>query len=353
MRLYPNVTIIFIVWFISVLAISYLAFNLLPHSARFTNDFVKSFANWDGGHYLAIAELGYKEKFQYAFFPFYPLLVRFLNQIFQNYLVSAILISASSSFLALHLLYKLIAIDFDKKIAEKVILFLLFFPTAFYFLTAYSEGLFFFLVIATFYFLQKKNLLLATIFASLASATKISGLAVVLALLIDIKLNQGFTRKNWFVLLSPLGFVFYCWFLFNQTGDPFYFLTAENHWQRYLTVPGVSFWEAIENLTSGSFDLNHFNMLIDLIFAVFGLGLILRSFRFLPPVYSFYGLLSLAFPLFTPTLTSMPRFLVVLFPVFILLALIKNKYTLLIYQIISLMILSLFISLFINGYWVS
>lgn len=346
MKLYPNVTIFFIVWLISILAISYLAFNLLPHSPRFTNDFVKSFANWDGGHYLAIAELGYGEKFQYAFFPFYPMLIKLLNQVLQNYLWSAILISVSSSFLALHLLYKLIAIDFDKKIAEKAIYFLLFFPTSFYFLTAYSEGLFFLLTVSSFYFLQKKNLLLATIFASLASATKISGLAVVLALLIDIKLNQGFTRKNWFVLLSPLGFVFYCWFLFSQTGDPFYFITAENHWQRYLTVPGVSFWEAIKSAA-------HFNISIDLVFAIFGLGLILRSFRFLPPVYSIYGLLSLVFPLLTPTLTSMPRFLLVIFPIFILMVLIKNKYMLLLYQIISLMLLSLFVSLFINGYWVS
>lgn len=353
MKLYPNVSVFFILWFISTLTLSYLAFNLLPHSGKFTNDFVKSFANWDGGHYLAIAELGYKEKFQYAFFPLYPLFIRFLNQVLQNYLISAIVISIGSSFLAFHLLYKLIAIDFEKKIAEKVILFLLFFPTSFYFLTAYSEGLFFLLTISTFYFLQKKNLFLATVFAALASATKISGLAVVLTLLIDVKLTKGFNKKNWFVLLSPLGLIFYSWFLLYKTGDPFYFLTAENHWQRYLTIPGVSFLEAIKSLTVGSFDLNHFNVLIDLIFAIFGLGFILRSFRFLPAVYSIYGLISLIFPLFTPTLTSMPRFLAVLFPIFILMALIKNRYMSLAYQIISLMLLSLFITLFINGYWVS
>ena len=46
------------------------------------------------------------------------------------------------------------AVNQDKKIAEKVILALLFFPTSFYFLTAYSEGLFFFLIVATFYFLR-------------------------------------------------------------------------------------------------------------------------------------------------------------------------------------------------------
>lgn len=353
MKLYPNITTIFCIWVLSIFVIFYLGFLTIPNINPQSSDFFSRLGNWDGGHYLAIAELGYRAEFQYAFFPLYPMLVRFLNLPLQNYLISAILISVGSSFLTFHLLYKLIAMDFDKKIAEKVILFLLLFPTSFYFLTAYSEGLFFFLTVATFYFLKKKHLFLATLFATLASGTKISGLAVVLALLIDIKLTYGFNKRSWYVLLSPLGFVLYCWFLFNQTGDPFYFLTAENHWQRYITVPGISFWEAIKSVTSGAFNLNHFNILMDLIFAIFGLGLILRSFRFLPSVYSFYGLLSLAFPLLTPTLTSIPRFLVVLFPIFLLIALIKNKYVLLFYQIFSLMLLSLFAALFINGYWVS
>lgn len=353
MKLYPNITAIFCIWVLTIFVIFYVGFSTLPNINPQSADFFNRLGNWDGGHYLSIAQSGYSEEFQYAFFPLYPVLIKFLNLPLQNYLLSAVLISVGSFFLALHLLYKLIAVDFDRKIAEKAVLFLLFFPTSFYFLTAYSEGLFFLLAVSTFYFLQRKNLFLAVIFASLASATKISGMAIVLALLIDVKLTYGFNKRNWFVLLAPLGFIFYCWFLFTKTGDPFYFLTAENHWQRYITVPGVSFWEAIKSVAAGGFGQNNFNILVDLIFAIFGLGFILRSFRFLPPVYSFYGFLSLVFPLLTPTLISMPRFLVVLFPIFILIALIKNKYILLGYQIIFLMLLSLFAALFINGYWVS
>ncbi len=344
---------IFITWVVSIILVSFVGFSTLPHSGQFSNDFFTSFSNWDGGHFLGIARNGYSEKFQYAFFPLYPLAIRGLTQITQNYLISAILISIASTFLGLKLLYKLVRIYFDKRIAEKTILGLLFFPMSFYFLLVYSEGLFFLLVIATFYFLAKRKLFAATIFASLASATRLSGIAVVLGLLIEVITIYGVNRKNWFVLLSPLGFLIYCWYLYNQTGDPLYFAVSELHWQRNITVPVISFWETIKSLTEVGFINSHFNVFLDLIFAIFGVGMVARTFRFLPPSFSIYSLLSVLLPLFTPTLSSMPRFLLPIFPIFIVLALNKNKNLFFGYQLISTMLLSIFATLFLNGYWVS
>lgn len=353
MKLYPNITIIFSIWLISILFMAYFGFSTLPHSGKFSNNFWQSLGNWDGGHYLGIAEKGYTEKFQYAFFPLYPLAIKALNQLTQNYLAAAILISVTTSFLGLHLLYRLVAIDFNKKIAEKVILTLLFFPTAFFFLTAYSEGLFFLLSMATFYFLRQNKLFLATLMAVLASATRPVGLAVVAGLLIEIWTRRGFNRKNWYFIFAPLGFVIYCIFLYRQTGDPFYFITAEGHWQRLLAVPGVGFWETLRQISSVGFVTSNFNLVLDLIFAIFGVGFAIRSFRFLPPSLTSYSLFSIAIPLFTPTLSSMPRFLLPVFPIFILMALIKNRYVQLTFQIIGISLLSIFVVLFINGYWVS
>lgn len=353
MKLYPNISIFFLIWLLVILFVSFLGFLTLPHSGNFSNDFFKSFSNWDGGHFLGIAQAGYSEKFQYAFFPIYPLTIRGVNEITQNFLVSAILISVTSTFLGLQLLYKLITFDFNKKIAERVILFMLIFPTSFYFLTAYSEGLFFLFVISTFLFLRKGNLFLAAVFAVFSSATRIQGLAVVLALLLEVQLRGGFNKKNWYVILSPMGALIYSFYLYQNTGDPFYFLQAEHYWQRNLAVPAVSFWETIKSLSQSGFINNHFNAFLDLIFAIFGVGLAVRAFRFLPSSYSIYILASVLFPLFTPTLSSMPRFLLPIFPIFILIALTKNKFFTFGYQLISIMLLSAFTILFINGYWVS
>ncbi len=352
MKLYPKISLFFIIWLAAVILTAFLSFSTLPHSGKFSDNFWESFGNWDGGHFLGIAEQGYKEKFQFAFFPLYPLLIRLLNQITGNYLLAAILISLVSTYLGMQLLYKLVLEDFKKEIAEKTILFLLFFPTSFYFLAAYSEGLFFFLTIATFYFLKKKRLFLATLTVSLVSATRLIGLAVVAVFLIEIGINQGFNRKNWYTLLAPGGFILYCWFLQTQTGDPFYFIVSEVHWQRLITVPVSGFWETLKSLVQPGFISGHFNSFLDLLFAVFGLGLVIRTFRFLPSSYSLYSLFSIGLPLFTPSLSSMPRFLLVIFPIFILIAFTKNRYFILAYQMISLMLLSAFIVLYINGYWV-
>lgn len=353
MKLYSHITIIFIIWFLSVLFICIFGFLTLPHSNKFGNDFLTSFSNWDGGHFLGIAKNGYSEKFQYAFFPLYPLAINLLNRLINSYLLSAILISVISTFLGLHLLYQLMRVYFEKKLAEKIILALIFFPTSFYFLTAYSEGLFFLLVVSTFYFLGKRKLFLATIFATLASATRLVGLAVAVGLLVEVISTFGVKRKNWFIFLAPLGFFIYCWYLYTKTSDPFYFIAAEAHWQRSITVPVFSFWESIRSLSQPEFISTHFSAFLDLIFAVFGLGLSIRTFRFLPLPFSIYSILSILLPLFTPTLTSMPRFLLPIFPIFILIALNKNSFINLTYQVIAVMLLAIFSVLFVTGYWVS
>lgn len=352
MKLYSNITIIFLIWLTSLIFISYFGFLYLPHAPNSNPDFITSFSNWDGNHFLGIAQKGYSLDSRYAFFPLYPILINFLNKITNNFFLAAILISIVSFFLGLHLLYALISKDLDKKIAEKAVLALIFFPTSFYFLTVYSESLFFLLAVATFYFLRSNKIFFATVAALLASATRLAGVAVVFALIAHVYSSSGIKSK-WFALLSPLGFIAYCVFLYNQTSDPFYFITAEKNWQRSLSFPWVGFWETLKNLTTPGFITTYFNSVLDLLFAIFGVGLVIRSFRFLPLSYSLYSLVSIILPLITGTLLSMPRFLLVIFPVFILIGLTKNRFISLVYQVISLMLLSIFTVLFINGFWIS
>lgn len=353
MKLYPNISLFFIIWLISILIIALLSFETLPHSGKFGNDFFISLTNWDGGHYLGIAQKGYSQKFQYAFFPLYPLMIKAVSSLIGNYQVAAILISVVATYFGLHLLYKLILDYFDKKIAEKAIWILLFFPASFFFITAYSEGLFFFLSVLTFYLLFKKKLFWAMLVASLASATRLTGLALIAGIWIESFTTNGFNKKNWYIIFAPLGFFIYCFFLFKQTGDPFYFLTAEEHWQRSLAIPGVGFWETIKEIFSRGFINLNFNIILDLLFAIFGVGYAIRSFRFLPTSLSVYSLLAVGIPLFTPTLTSMPRFLLIVFPLFILIALMKNRYLQFAWQLFSTLLLAIFTALFITGYWVS
>lgn len=353
MKLYSEITIYFFIWIVLLLLIFSFGFASVVQVNGASRDLFKNLANWDGGHYLTIAQFGYQQKYQYAFFPLYPLVINQVAKITGNYLTAALLISALSSFLTTHFLFKLIVADFSKNIAKKVIIYLLFFPTSFYLITAYSEGFFLLLIILSFYFF-KKNILLTTVFVSLATATRVTGLALAAALIIQVIISSKKFNKNFVILLCPLGFLVYCVYLYKVTGDPFYFMAAESqNWQRNIVFPGYGFWNTLQILARTEYLAYNLNNFLDLLFAVFGLGMGLRAFRFLPLHYAVYGFLSILIPLLTSTLMSFPRFLLPVFPIFILMALSKNKYLIFFYQFVSVLLLAAFAILFINGFWVA
>lgn len=352
MKLYQNITVLFAIWFLIVIIIFYFGFSSFPDSSSASGVFLNNLANWDGGHYNRIAKFGYQEKFQYAFFPLYPMTIRLLSLITQNYLLSSVIISVISAFFSLQIMYKLISDDFSKNLAEGAVWQMLFFPTSFFLLTAYSEGLFLLFAVSSFYFFKKKKFFVTALLIALASLTRVIGLAVMAAILIEIFLS-GINRKNWVILLSPTAFLIYCLYLFQETHNPLYFIVAESHWQRIVSFPWVGFWETIQSLSRSNFINQYFSSFWDLIFAIFGLGIIIRGARFLPRLYLSYSLFALAIPLLTPSLSSVPRFLLPIFPIFIVIAKIKNKNFIFFYQTLSLMLLSAFAILYINGFWVS
>lgn len=353
MRLYPNINLIFIIWTLSVLAASYFAFVSLPHSGLFQSDFFRSFANWDGGHYISIAKSGYQKEFQYAFFPLYPILINLLGKLTGDIVQSAILISFISSFLAINFFYQLVTMEFDKKNAQKAVLLLLFFPMSFYLLTAYTEGLFLLLAVSTFLFARKDNLFPATLTAALSSATRPSGIAVVLAFLTYVYLSKGITKKNWYVLLSPLGILLYCLYLFGQTGDPFYFIQAQLYWHTGFSIPGFAILHTFKQLLNGGYIANNFRDLLDFVMVVFGIGLVFRVWKRLGIDYAVFSVVSIIMPLFSQTLAATPRYLFTIFPIFMVLSLLKNQYLVLLYQVLSVTLLVVFATLFLNGYWSS
>ncbi|MBI2315277.1 glycosyltransferase family 39 protein [Candidatus Daviesbacteria bacterium] len=352
MRIYSNISIIFCIWALAILTIFYFGFSTLPHSGLFPNDFLKSLANWDGGHYLGIAD-GYDKAFQFAFFPLYPILINLVSKITGSFLSAGILISFISSLLAINLLYKLIAIEFNKEIAQKAVLALLFFPMSFYFLTVYTESLFLLLTISTFYFARKRQLPLATLTAALVSATRLAGLGVVLGLISYVYLSGGFNRKNWFVFFAPLGFILYSYYLYQQTGDPFYFIQAEDYWHRQLVIPGSTIFNSLQQLVIPGYIAKNFKAFLDFILTILGIGLVWKVFKKLSFDFAIFSLVSLLLPLFSPTLLAVPRYLLTIFPIFIVLAFYKNQYLIFAYLVFSLLFLAGFAVLFITGKWVS
>src|SRR3990167_6110552 len=141
-----KIVILFVIWRILLFLIAFISPAVIPQfGARFPYyqerliasglpHFIWSFGNFDGVHYLGIAKDAYSAQFTQAFFPLYPILVKIVSFVtFGNFVVAGLLVSNLAFLAALILFYKLIAKTHSEKIALWSTLFLLAFPTSFYF----------------------------------------------------------------------------------------------------------------------------------------------------------------------------------------------------------------------------
>ena len=253
--MFTRILTLFLTWRVGLFFIAFLAILLFP---KFGNSFpysdqvlkvtglpswVWGFGNFDGVHYLRIAQNGYNAQYSQAFFPLYPLLIQIFANIFPkvetldtqiyvdpSYFFTAILLSNALFLFALILLYKLIRIDFNQKVAFSSLVLLLAFPTSFYFGSVYTESLFLLLTVGAFYFARKNNFLLAGVFSAFAGATRIFGLLLVPVILFEIYLklktkevkrsSSELTKAIVGILVAPFGALFYMLYLRLNFNNP-------------------------------------------------------------------------------------------------------------------------------------
>lgn len=329
-------------------------------------------ANFDGVHYLSIAQNGYS-IYQQAFFPLYPLLIKLLTPIFSGKdLLAGLFVSFVSLFGALYFLYKLVLLDYKDKIAQRVIFFLLIFPTSFFFTFVYTESLFLVLIVGSFYFARTKNWLMAGIFASFASATRLVGIFLLPALLFEFyeqnKTNmnlQKFLLKKeniynlLFIGLGIFGLLGYMIFLQLNYNDPIAFIHAQAGFGNGREVDRIILfyqvvWRYMRMIFLTRLDPLFFTVWLELLSTFLFLTLLIISFvKKVRKSYLLFAILSYIIPTFSGTFSSMPRYVLVLFPCFISLGLIENKYLRLLLSIIFLAGSFVTISLFVRGYFVS
>src|SRR5581483_5998886 len=136
------------------------------------------FTSWNHGdapHYLHIARYGYHIPSDTTFFPLFPLLISTFAHLVGNedwsYLFSGMLISNLTLLGTLFVLYQLAVESNGEEIAQRTLLYLCIFPTAFFFFTAYSEALFLFLTTSTFLALRRQHWWLAGLLGLCATVT--------------------------------------------------------------------------------------------------------------------------------------------------------------------------------------
>ena len=337
-------------------------------------------ANFDGIHYLDIARKGYG-IYQQAFFPLYPKLIAFLTPFFgSRNLLAGWFLSLITFYFAILLFYKLIKLDFKDSVVKRTILYLLIFPTAFFFSMVYTESLFFLFIIGSFYFARTKHWWLAGILGGLASATRLPGVFLFPALLVEwwqqreikkslrpeLRARAKLENKNWGIsllpiFLIPLGLLFYMRFLAINFGDSLMFIHVQKFFgagrsaDRIILLYQV-FWRYFKMLvTVEKSTLTYFVVVMEFLAAASFLILII--FTYLKRWYSYLIFMVLAYitPTLTGTFLSLPRFVLVLFPGFILLSLWSEKYRWIkiLYPLIAIPLFVFCLILFTRGFWVA
>jgi hypothetical protein len=325
-------------------------------------------SHWDGEHYVALAAGGYLQPPDHvspAFFPLYPLLMRSFAELFGGPLslgaisLWGVLISLGALPFALYFIYQIALQSFSENTAKRTVLILSFFPTTFFFNAAYTESLFLALSAASLWALRvRKDLLLGCALAAFATATRNVGIFLVVPLAYEW-LRGGVGREEgygWWrgvacLVLAPSGLGVYAAYLWLRFGNPLLFYTEQQRWGREATDP----LSTLRNvLLEGGEDLREFfdpklwadqplgriadhvgaaNDAYNLAFLGIALTLLVLGLRILPFSLSAYAFLLILPPVFFGTpqgpLMGLPRYLLVGFPIFIVLGtLLKNRWLL-------------------------
>lgn len=339
-------------------------------------------ANFDGIHYLEIAERGYF-LYEQAFFPFYPMLVSVVSSIIDyKYLIGGLVVSHVSFFLAIFIVWKLLGLDSQSKLFLILLLILILFPTSPFYGAVYNDSLFFFLSLLCIYFGRRRNWIFATLTGALATLTRLNGLALFFYLLFEYayasksspysreqliafvkKLTSSATIRNFFtehvyiIILIPLTFISYLLYIEFTQGDWTMVFSSMKVWnQAEITFPLQVIWRYLKIFFDRSFSITYWVAIIEFLFVVWYAASSIYSYTRIRFSYWIFMNLSFLIPALTGTFAGMPRYGLHLYPFFLSLAIFlfdKPRFIKILYFSLSMILMFVVTMLFTRGYFIS
>ncbi len=323
-------------------------------------------ARWDAGYYLSIASNGYSfHGEELAFFPAYPFLIRlFALGLPSLMLWSGFVVSNLAFILAALLLWQQVKLDFDESIAWGTVITLAVFPTSLFFSAIYTESVFLLFSVLVYWFSARQQYVLAGLFVSAASLTRVTGLLLFIIPLVEILCHRpprlwgrvvatGFT--------SGVGMSLYGLYLWVTQGSPLAFILAQAEFGRakVLTWPWQTVYDSLAVVLGyDRFQDNWFMRVVsaqDLLAALLFIActtwafFVVRKSLFVYSVAAILLLLASHGP-FTLGLFSMSRYVLTLFPSFIVLGVLIERTSKLKWVIWTLLFVFL---LFLTGWFAS
>lgn len=373
----------FLIWRLALFFVAFLSIYFIPvFGGRFPYadrvltitqlpNWIWGFGNFDGVHYLRIAQDGYAAQYSQAFFPLYPFLIRIFSLLFPRaanldirfftdpaYFYSGLILSNAFFLAALYYFYKLLRIDFNERTSFLSVIFLLIFPTSFFFGAVYSESLFLLLVVLAVYLIRKGSFFWGAVLIAFASATRVFGIFLIPLYLIEVFKSRNKLNYLW-SLLTPAGILSYMWYLKVTFNNPLYFLTAQPIFGASRSVndivllPQVIYRYIKIFLSVKILSLPFFISALEFLSVLISLTLLLVFFKKMRLSYWIFSICVLILPTLTGTFSSMPRYvlmsMIFLFP-HLITGLGKYVKPIILGSSVLGIILTM---LFVRGYWVA
>lgn len=365
---------VWLIWSIAIFLVGAIIMSRVPisgvrHSYGGIGEELSVWTNWDGNNYIMIARGGYSDEPLplYAFFPLLPVLIKVLTIILPiSYPLAGIIISRLATLGALIFFVKLIEKQWNKEIAYKAAWFLLIFPTSFFMFAVYTESLFLFTTIASWYFAKEKNWILAGVFGFFSATSRLVGILTTFIIMWEYLSSKSWNIRKiqWGILssLGPiLGLISYGYYNYVQTGSFLHFLEVQKYWSAhgrggYHNPIEIVIKELLNTFSDKSSILGILGSL-DLWVTLFIIGILLWETigKLLPRQYLLWAWAITLIPIISGSLVGMPRYVLTCFPIYIIIALWcqKNVFFEKLYTTLSILLLSVFYSMFLFQAWIA
>jgi Dolichyl-phosphate-mannose-protein mannosyltransferase len=334
---------------VAVLAIGYAALWVVTGSQPGILD---PWHRWDAPHYTDIAVFGYMANdpgnltapgyqqvypgdldLYIVFFPLFPWLIAAVNAVARDPVTSAFVVATVASLFVAPVLYRLVKEDLGGRIGLWSAGLLLVFPTAFFLHIGYTESLFLALAFGSLWLGRTNRWWLAGLLAALAALTRVNGLVLAPALMVEAWLQWRVDpdrrlRVEW-LAIAGAGIGFGIYLAVNQVvyGDLLAFSDIQrDHWDKELTWP----WEGIAGVRAWFRHPNPSAALMyggmELLFIVIGLGATVATAIWLRPTWALWMAGNWLLSVSTGFVLSVPRYSLALFGIMVWGAIIAERW---------------------------
>jgi Gpi18-like mannosyltransferase len=278
-------------------------------------------SHFDGRWYLTIARDGYQlipgQQSNVVFAPLFPMLMRLGGLLAggsdRAFLIAGVVISNLALIVTLVYVMDLLLLEgYDQTVAARAAWYVLIFPTSFFLSAVYPMSLFMAISTAAFFHARKEHWRIAGLLAGLAALSRPDGVLLTAGLAVEYFQQRGFSLRREILNLiwGPAGLLAWMAFQWRQFGDPLTFVAVQKQWN-YCPLLTV-----LHSSRAG------LQLGCPALLAV----MTVLAIRRLRPCYTVFTIAMFSVMLMAQRYWSITRFILVLFPAFMMLAIVGRRW---------------------------